>query len=170
MASQLDSARADAIVARTALEQENLSVRIQERKEQNNLLSGKAGKPQATRVHACNAGDADAETPSLRQELNAAQTTIDQMRGQLEALQEIVSSDRSPSSCRSGESCRLRELKLEMEEGSIQREHLRRENESLTRKLNEVEFMCDQLCNCLLYTSDAADEEDSGDLGGGRVI
>ena len=25
-------------------------------------------------------------------------------------------------------------------------------------------------CTCLLYTSDAADEEDSGDLGGLRII
>ena len=31
-------------------------------------------------------------------------------------------------------------------------------------------FVTEQLCNCLLYTSDAADEEDSVDLGGGRVI
>ena len=27
-----------------------------------------------------------------------------------------------------------------------------------------------KLCNCLLYTSDAADEEDSVDLGGCRII
>src|SRR5664279_4482861 len=28
----------------------------------------------------------------------------------------------------------------------------------------------DNLCSCLLYTSDAADEEDSVDLGGRRII
>ena len=31
-------------------------------------------------------------------------------------------------------------------------------------------FVCKQGMNCLLYTSDAADEEDSVDLGGRRII
>ena len=31
-------------------------------------------------------------------------------------------------------------------------------------------YIVDMLIGCLLYTSDAADEEDSGDLGGPRII
>ena len=31
-------------------------------------------------------------------------------------------------------------------------------------------FACDKVLTCLLYTSDAADEEDSVDLGGRRII
>ena len=34
-----------------------------------------------------------------------------------------------------------------------------------TRIKNYIEY-----CTCLLYTSDAADEEDSGDFGGRRII
>src|SRR5665648_1287909 len=33
-----------------------------------------------------------------------------------------------------------------------------------------LKYFIDKCCNCLLYTSDAADEEDSVDLGGRRII
>ena len=56
------------------------------------------------------------------------------------------------------------------------------ENEANTIRLNELERKADKLLDdvvstydgttyrCLLYTSDAADEEDSVDLGGRRII
>ena len=40
---------------------------------------------------------------------------------------------------------------------------------SLFHADNAIEFFC-QFKVCLLYTSDAADEEDSVDLGGSRII
>ena len=41
---------------------------------------------------------------------------------------------------------------------------------SFTARLRRKTSVCDVLCSCLLYTSDAADEEDSVDLGGRRII
>ena len=40
----------------------------------------------------------------------------------------------------------------------------------LNEGMNKIYIACLQAYNCLLYTSDAADEEDSVDLGGRRII
>eukprot|EP00658_Telonema_sp_P-2_P040008 TRINITY_DN28622_c0_g1_i3.p1 TRINITY_DN28622_c0_g1~~TRINITY_DN28622_c0_g1_i3.p1 ORF type:complete len:119 (-),score=37.79 TRINITY_DN28622_c0_g1_i3:37-393(-) len=42
-------------------------------------------------------------------------------------------------------------------------------DEELYRRL-QAEQILEQIVSCLLYTSDAADEEDSVDLGGRRII
>ena len=45
-----------------------------------------------------------------------------------------------------------------------------RMDKKLAKELELLEKIKAHLEDCLLYTSDAADEEDSGELGGGRII
>ena len=73
----------------------------------------------------------------------------------------------------------LSKAQSEKEEGSKKKEELEQDERLLLRKLTEykdvvekatTDLMPHHICNCLLYTSDAADERSSVDLGGRRII